>query len=190
MVVCFTGHRPNKLHGYDIYSEGNKEIGKAMRALMVRMVENCIKKSEKVTFVCGGALGIDTIACEISLDLRREYPNVVSVELAIPCSTQGSNWRNRVDIDRYEKHIKSVDVVTYVDELEGYGIRGVSSGEYHIAKMQKRNEYMINKSDYVIGVWNGDISGGTYNAIKYARKVGKDIFYINVNTLKITKNEY
>ncbi len=47
--------------------------------------------------------------------------------------------------------------------------------------MQKRNEYMVDKSNLVLAIWNGDKSGGTWNTIKYAMKKGKNIRYIMLN---------
>lgn len=43
--------------------------------------------------------------------------------------------------------------------------------------MQKRNEYMVDHSDKVIAVWDGSKSG-TKNCIDYAKKVGKDIIFV------------
>ena len=41
--------------------------------------------------------------------------------------------------------------------------------------MQKRNEYMVDKSDLVIAFWNGEESGGTWNTINYAERKGKQL---------------
>ena len=43
--------------------------------------------------------------------------------------------------------------------------------------MQKRNEYMVNNSDYVIAVWDGKPSG-TGNTVRYAESKGKTIITI------------
>ncbi|PAD70641.1 hypothetical protein CHH83_02225 [Bacillus sp. 7586-K] len=40
--------------------------------------------------------------------------------------------------------------------------------------MQKRNEWMVDNSDYVIAVWDGT-KGGTGNCVKYAQKQNKYI---------------
>lgn len=46
--------------------------------------------------------------------------------------------------------------------------------------MEKRNNYMVNKSDVVIAVWNGTASG-TYNTIKLCKKNGKKLKVIKLN---------
>jgi uncharacterized phage-like protein YoqJ len=48
--------------------------------------------------------------------------------------------------------------------------------------MQKRNEYMIDKSDYVIAVWDGSPSG-TGNTVRYAKQKNKKILIINPSDL-------
>lgn len=47
--------------------------------------------------------------------------------------------------------------------------------------MQKRNEYMVNHSDFVLIVWNGKEKGGTYNTLKYTQKKKKNYDIIGLN---------
>ena len=54
----------------------------------------------------------------------------------------------------------------------------VSEGAYAGWKMQKRNMWMIDHSDIVIGVWNGS-PGGTANALSYTQQQGKTIYRIS-----------
>ncbi len=51
--------------------------------------------------------------------------------------------------------------------------------QYDPGCFQKRNKYMVDKSDAVIAIWDGRTSGGTYNTIKYAQSLGKEIIQIN-----------
>lgn len=39
----------------------------------------------------------------------------------------------------------------------------------------KRNEWMVDNADRVLGYWSGKNSGGTYACIQYAEKVGKRV---------------
>ena len=41
--------------------------------------------------------------------------------------------------------------------------------------MQQRNELMVNDSDMVLALWDGESAGGTWNCIQYAGKVEKEI---------------
>ena len=47
-------------------------------------------------------------------------------------------------------------------------------------KLEARNRYMIDKCDVLIAVYDGFSKGGTYNAINYAKKIGKKIIYVSI----------
>lgn len=51
-------------------------------------------------------------------------------------------------------------------------------GGYAPAKMQIRNEYMVENCDLLIAVWDKS-DGGTANCVKYAKSQRKNIIYIN-----------
>lgn len=51
--------------------------------------------------------------------------------------------------------------------------------------MFNRDKWMVDKSDYVIGVYDGSKSG-TGHTINYARKLEKEIITLHPKTLEIT----
>ena len=56
------------------------------------------------------------------------------------------------------------------------------SEQYSPFCMQKRNQYMIDKSDCVLAFWNQDIlQGGTVNTIRYAKSKNKHIEFFILN---------
>ena len=56
----------------------------------------------------------------------------------------------------------------------------VSSGGYAAYKMQVRNEWMTDHCDKLVAVFiPTETSGGTYNCIQYAKKINKEIIYID-----------
>ena len=59
----------------------------------------------------------------------------------------------------------------------------VISERYFKGCMQKRNRYMVDKSDLVLAIWNGSETGGTWNTIKYARSKNKEILYIMLDEI-------
>lgn len=173
--ICFTGHRPNKLGGYDWNSYKNIKIMQKLRKEIIKVIE--ANKGEEILFICGGALGIDQMAFEICYKLKTKYNNI-KLEVAIPFKNQDKNWFSKDDIKRYREQIEKADLVTYVDKLEEYKIKGYAEDVYYTAKMQKRNEYMTDNSDIVIAVWDGS-KGGTANCVRYAKKLNKEIIVIN-----------
>lgn len=56
-----------------------------------------------------------------------------------------------------------------------------------VAKRANANishKYMIDISDATLFIWNGKKQGDIWNEIKYAREIGKQIFYINYSEFK------
>ena len=47
--------------------------------------------------------------------------------------------------------------------------------------MLVRNDYMVDHSDLVLAIWNGEQSGGTWHTIEYAKAKGKQVDIIKVD---------
>ena len=161
ITVCFTGHRPNGLPCG--YSEEHPACIK-IKTQLHRMIVGLIEKKNVTHFIAGAALGVDMWAMEIVLELREQNPSI-SLEAAVPCRSQAAKW-NAKSKERYEHLLSLCDKVTIVQE------------HYTTNCMMKRNEYMVNNSDYVVAVWNGKPSG-TGNTIKYAVQHGKPVYCIS-----------
>lgn len=158
MIACFTGHRPNKLNGYN--PKDNKE-------LLWRIHDCIIEHIEKYgvdTFINGVALGVDQWSAKIVIRLKEKYPNLKLIS-AVPCNNHSSKWNKQGKKDWYHI-IDNSDQVVYVSEEE-----------YSPWLMQKRNEWMVDRSQYIIAVWDGS-DGGTGNCVKYAKKQDKNIYII------------
>lgn len=165
LTCCFTGHRPQSL------PFGFNEEDVRCKALKQLLLENIVELTERhgiTRYISGLALGIDQIASEIVLMLKKMYPEI-TLEGAIPCKTQAIKW-TEVQRKRYENIISGCDITT------------VLSDEYYDGCMQARNRYMVDKSDYILGVWDGR-TGGTGSTIKYAQSKGKQIIIINPREL-------
>ena len=118
------------------------------------------------------ALGVDTVFALAVLELKGEGYDI-KLRCAIPCLNHSDNWFNQADKDRYNRILQSAD---YVDI--------VTNQPYKPYLMQVRNEYMVNKSDLVLSVWDGS-KGGTANCINYAKSKNKAIY--NINPSAVTK---
>lgn len=180
-TICFTGHRPDKLiGGYDLNTPRAKLLAKKLIHLLERLIE---EKNVK-TFISGGALGFDQIAFMCVHHLKKKYPDIQNI-LAVPFEQQAKNWKNKNDLLRYERMKKVADKIVYVDTLKEYIPKGnkVKTGEFSGAKMQLRNQYMVDCADFVIAAWDGT-SGGTKNCVDYASKKNKPIYRLD------PKNEF
>ena len=160
-TACFTGHRPHSLPcGYNEEHPACIKIKTQLR----RMIVGLIEKKNVTHFIAGAALGVDMWAMEIVLELKEKYPGI-ALEAAVPCRSQAAKW-NAKSKERYEHLLSLCDKVTIVQE------------NYTPDCMMKRNEYMVNNSDYVVAVWNGKPSG-TGNTIKYAVHQSKPVYCIS-----------
>ncbi|AZU61053.1 SLOG family protein [Neobacillus mesonae] len=163
-VACFTGHRPNKLGGYN---ENNPTMLSIKRRL-----DNAITQAIKAgytDFVSGMALGVDMIAAEIVLSKKKENGNIRLIA-AIPFEGQEGKWP-KPSQERWQRIVAQSDEIIYVCE-PGYAAW----------KMQKRNMWMVDHSQAVIAVWDGT-KGGTGNCVDYAEKAKHmpKIVHINPN---------
>ena len=155
-TCCVTGNRPQKFPWK--YGEGiahkNYIVG------MTRQIEKLIE-SGYTYFISGGAIGVDTDFAETVLQAKKKNKDIM-LEIAVPCRNQDLKW-SKDDKKRYAEILKSADIVNIISE------------SYTSFCMQKRNEYMVNKSNLVIAFWNGEESGGTWNTINYAKRKSKQL---------------
>lgn len=162
-TCCVTGHRPSKLPwGYSQEGEAFDNYLKQLSFETIKLIDE-----GHTHFISGMALGVDMDFAELILWLRDEKELPITLECAIPCPNQTYRWKAD-QIDRYNSIIQRANKTTLVSDT------------YTPACMQRRNEYMIDNSDTIIAVWNGIQSGGTWNAIKYARNIQKNIFYLSI----------
>lgn len=170
-TACFTGHRPNKLGGYDLTSPKNIKIFKET----IEVIESLILNENIDTFITGGALGFDQIAFLGIDELKQRYKNIKSI-MAVPFKAQACKWPPEDAFNYYLQKL-AADEVVYVDEIEEYKVPDTIVGQYHIIKMQKRNMFMVDNSRIIISCWDGS-AGGTGNCIKYAESKSKTMINI------------
>ncbi len=164
-VCCFTGHRPQNLpFGFNEEEESCKKL----KALLFKAIVTLITKYDVDYFISGMALGVDMYAAEIVLEVKKTYPHI-KLEAAIPCETQSTKWSESFR-NRYYNILSECDKETLLQT------------QYTSDCMQKRNQYMIDKSDYVIAVWDGKPSG-TGSTVNYAKQKNKKILTINPSDL-------
>lgn len=161
-TLCFTGHRPDKLNGYN--SEDNLDL---INALYFK-IETAIKDGVE-TFISGMALGVDMWSAETVLKLRKEYPHIKLV-CAIPCKNHSAKW-GQESKKQWQSIVDKANEVIYVSEEP-----------YTNWCMQDRNKFMVDNSDIVLAVWDGT-PGGTSNCVTYAMSQKKNIDRINPKDL-------
>ena len=166
-TLAFTGHRPDKLFGYDYCNKDNLKMLLKLKALICRYIE----KKNINTFISGMALGIDMWSAQLIISLKKRYPHIKLV-CAIPCKEQYKKW-NKEDIVMWHEIVNNADYVYYVSEEP-----------YNNWCMEKRNRWIVDNSNHCIAVWDGS-EGGTYNCIKYAIKRQRTVMRFHPTTFEM-----
>ena len=166
---CFTGHRPEKLP-WGINENSNNCI--KVKEMIYQNIEYLIQAFGVKHFISGMARGIDMMAAEIVLQLKKHYP--ITLESAIPCEEQAINWPES-DRERFYQIAAQADRETIL--------------QHHFTRncYLKRNRYMVDHSGIILAVWDGTRSGTSYT-INYARKKGRDIYVID--PVQLSKNTH
>lgn len=167
-TCCFTGHRPVKFSFK--YNEQHPDCIK-IKTLIKQEIEKVIQNRYDY-FISGMALGVDMWAAEAVLQLKKTYPHV-RLEAAIPCLNQERTWPVSSQ-QRYRSILNQADIVHYV-----------SREPYRPYLMLQRDKYMVDKSSFLIAVFDGS-EGGTKHTFDYALEKDIPIVRIDPISFKIT----
>lgn len=169
-TCCFTGHRPESLPFKT--NEKHPDCVR-LKELLCQEMERLITENGVQHFISGMALGTDLIAAELVLELKEKYPQI-TLESAIPYEEQAIKWTVPQRERYYEIAEQCDDTITL---------------QYTYTRdcMKRRNQYMVDHSEYVLAVWSGVARTGTGQTVRYARSWGRQITVVNPNTLEITR---
>lgn len=145
-TCCFTGHR---IMSSDFNSDTLK-----------RGIEYLINNGVD-TFICGGALGFDTLCANAVLCAKKVHPHI-KLHIYAPCINQSERW-GEDDKIVYDNILKQAD---YVD---------MPSCSYYNGCMKVRNYKMVDDSAYCICYLNSSGSG-TGQTVRYATKQGLTVY--------------
>lgn len=162
-ICCFTGHRPGKLPWKD--NEWDYRCIALKESIMV-LLRDAYRQGYR-HFITGMARGIDTYCCEAVLRLQKEYDNIV-LEAAIPCQTQARRWKAS-DQERYQRLLAQCNLTTLIQP------------HYTPGCMLRRDRYMVQRAECVIGVYDGVSEGGTRQTLAYALSLKRTVHMINLD---------
>ena len=153
--VCFSGHRAVR-----------KFEEEALRDKLSRAIDIYIRRGFD-TFICGGAVGFDTMAARMVIEKKKLRPTLKLV-LALPCRDQTSKWTRLDDLVAYKEILGAADEVVYTSVF------------YTAGCMHARNRYMVESSSACIAYKHSD-RGGTAYTVDFATKKGLEV--INLASL-------
>lgn len=160
--MMVTGHRPDKLFGYDINDPKYNRI----KQWLGMYIDAAKKKYPEVSFISGMALGTDMIfAHEVN---RRRLP----LYAYIPTKKQYAVWHEESKQEWYDALVAAKSIhITNTEENLTYS--------QNVEVMQERNEDMVDDADTVLAIWDGYQKGGTWNCIEYALSERKHLICYN-----------
>lgn len=126
------------------------------------------------TCITGMALGADQIFAKAAISLK-ELGYSLGLIAALPFAGQESKWPSASKAT-YNQILSKCDQCVPVSE-PGYAAW----------KMQKRNEWMVDRADYVLAVWDGNQGGGTYNCVSYAIQQRKSMLRLDPSSLEFSQ---
>lgn len=146
--VAITGHRPERLNNED---------------RIIQELKVAFEDLNTYRVIQGMAPGVDIIAA------RTAYKANIPFVAARPYPGHRNYVANSYKewLPAYDQTLERAEEI--VDVCESYEGPWV---------FQRRNEWMVDRCDHLIAVWDGIKKGGTWNAISYAKKVNKPITYV------------
>ena len=154
LACFFTGHR---------VMEETEEA--AILTELENSILSLVEKDVKV-FICGGALGFDTLAAETVLKLKKSHD--ITLCLYLPCVNQTEGWLAD-DVARYNSILESADEVYYTSKKS-------KSPEL----MKKRNKAMVEAADFGICYLKNEKSG-TAQTVRFAHEKGIEVINLYKN---------
>ena len=151
MILAASGHRPGKLGGYDL---------RTRRAVGALAIEH-ISRLEPAYVISGMALGWDQAVAGAAMILG------IPVIAAVPFPSQHKRW----PANSQSHYLEILDRCSKIVEISKED--PVSSHQATVW-LDQRNKWMVEHCDRVIALWDGSW-GGTFNCIKYARKLKRPI---------------
>lgn len=158
-----TGHRPQGL---------NSEQTRFAKQSLLKIGKQLQRDHGTVEAISGMALGADTWWARIALKLD------LKVAAYIPFESQPNRW-SRSDQEMWT-------------HLRNRASREVVFGESFAYKwLFVRNDGMIADSDLAIAVFDtSQTKGGTFDSVKKIRKIGHPMILVDVNELKVSRENF
>lgn len=150
--AALTGHRPERL-GYSKESYASPDWQR-----MIGWLKRMLRDNEVTDAYCGMAHGADIAyglaVCQLKIE---GYP--IKLHCILPCK----NYNAKDSMYKYLKY-KADEWV----EL---------SEEFYKGCDDVRDQYMVDHSDKLFAIWDGNKSGGVWSTIRKAQKKCVDIIY-------------
>lgn len=144
-VLAGTGHRLGRLGGY----------GEDVKTALTELASQLLIRVRPDRVVSGMALGWDQALAEAAVAHK------IPFTAAVPFEGQEHKWPE-------ESQRRYHELLRQARDVQTIGHPGFSA-----KKMQVRNIYMVHECTALATLWDGKQNGGTWNCVRYARRVKK-----------------
>ena len=155
-ACAFTGHRPKSFPWKYDETAPDCVLLKEVLAEQIKILAD----RGVIDWLSGMAQGVDLWCAQIVLDC------------VLPYEGQADEWSDAAR-KQYHLILRQADEVVYVGR------------EYSGACMRNRNYYLVDHSSILLAVYNGVYRSGTGMTVRYAQKLGREIFSIDPITRKV-----
>lgn len=169
-TCCFIGCcNQNNLFLFDEKTSYYKDIKLKIEKNVVYLIE----KLFVTNFMSGMDIGFEQCAAETVLEKKEKYPQI-TLEGVLPYETHSINWTG-AQRNKYYSIMEKSDREVLL--------------QYHYTDdcMRRRNQYMINKSKYIIFFQDG--TSNIDNLILYAKSKSRVIIIIDSDEMRLSGNE-
>lgn len=157
MKLAIVGHRPPKVGGYETPNAVFSEVVNAIDRALIRLQPDVV--------VVGMAQGVDQWAAELCI--LNDIPFIA----AVPFTGFERMWPPRAQ-DKYRYLLSKASQVVVVTRGEC---------QYHPDLLTARNHWMVQETDAVYAVWNGERRSGTASATQYAVACSRPVFFAPIS---------
>ena len=150
-TCCFTGPRPQNCSiNFDNDNITLKRVKNDIRKYLIEAINNGY-----INFLCGMALGFDTLCFETLIEIKKEFQNIKLISV-LPCKDQCKFWYMYQQNKYYDLLKQSDETICLYDKFIGARC------------MIERNEFMVSNSSLLIALNSN--SNGTQFTINFAKK--------------------
>lgn len=175
-AIMVTGHRPNKLFGYQNQAAYNTMCQDLANLVATEIAPAIDPNHVGITAISGGAQGADQTFFWAMDALKRQSVAVIENVVFAPFPAQDSRWAEHglFGKTQYRTMIETADAVRYTNPGTDLATREV------MAALMQRNQDMVDAATACIAVhlssepdpFTTNAKGGTANAMRRARAKG------------------
>lgn len=154
-IICATGHRPQKLQ------DNWGQYSSLTLPRLTKLAAKYFELTQPEVVISGMALGWDTAVALAAIKQG------IKLHAYVPFNGHHARWKQDSQ-DTFHLILSKATVVSYP---KGEDVKRLRTSLEVSKLLMNRNTDMLNASDRVVALWNGDNKGGTADAIRKAKRM-------------------